>query len=76
MTDWTERTHPALDDNITEHLYERAFAGFHPAYFDDVSVLGQDGWEPPWGITWGERANVSATWTERAVVSAVWVERT
>ena len=76
MTTWTERANITGTQYQIKPQYERAFAGFHPAYYADVSVLAQDGWEPPWYFMWAERPNTTATWTERTVVSATWTERT
>ena len=73
---WTERTTQAAIDYDVAPQYERALGGFHPAYFSDVAVLGQDGWYPSWSLMWAERAANAATWQERTRPATVWTERT
>ena len=73
---WTERSASAAIAYDLQPQYERALGGFHPTYFSDVTVLGQDGWEPSWSLMWAGTTAVTATFTERIPTSATWTERT
>lgn len=76
MTTWAERSANASIAYDIQPQYERALGGFHPAYFSDVTVLGQDGWNPYWALMWAHKAPNDATWATRAHVAASWTERT